>query len=202
MQLRIISRSAPLKTVQSLVSQLSGNHLTDCGVYKHKKLQLQAPRNLPRFLDTSSGEEGSAFMTSESGHTSGQVWGEINVTPMIDLLLVLLIIFMVIAPVVPHALDAALPHPSISGNIQPETPIVVQIMNAGNGRLGYKINQEDVKINELGSRLSLILSARANKVMFVKGSDNLDFAAVARVMDIAKGAGADHIGLITDKKTL
>jgi biopolymer transport protein TolR len=141
-------------------------------------------------------------MTTESGHASGQVWGEINVTPMIDVLLVLLIIFMLIGPVVPHALDATLPHPSINANIQPETPIVVQIMNAGDGRLIYKINQDHVRIDELGSRLSSILSARADKVMFVKDNDNLDFATVARVMDIAKGAGADHIGLITKKDKL
>ncbi len=141
-------------------------------------------------------------MTTESGHTSGQVWCEINVTPMIDVLLVLLIIFMLIAPVVPHALDAALPHPSIGAHIRPETPLVVQITSVSGGLLSYKVNHEEINIDELGSRLSSILSARADKVMFVKGDDNLDFSAVARVMDIAKGAGADHIGLITGKKTL
>ena len=141
-------------------------------------------------------------MTTEGCHTSGRVWGEINVTPMIDVLLVLLIIFMLIAPVAPHALDAALPRLSINANIHPEIPLVVQITSASGGLLSYKINQNDVNIDELGSRLSSILSARADKVMFVKGGDNLDFSAVARVIDIAKGAGADHIGLITGKKTL
>ena len=141
-------------------------------------------------------------MTTEGGYASGQVRGEINVTPMIDVLLVLLIIFMVIAPVAPHALDAALPHPSVNANIQPETPIVVQIASVRNGLLSYKINQNNVSLDELGSRLSSIFSARADKVMFVKGGDNLDFAAVARVIDIAKGAGADHVGLITNKETM
>jgi Biopolymer transport protein len=141
-------------------------------------------------------------MTTVSGNSSGQLWGEINVTPMIDVLLVLLIIFMLIVPRVPHALNAALPHPAINTNINPETPVVIQILSAGNGLLSYKINQEAVSIDELGNRLSSILSARADKVMFVKGDENLDFSAVAKVMDIAKGAGADHIGLITSNDPL
>jgi biopolymer transport protein TolR len=139
-------------------------------------------------------------MTTVTGNSSGHLGGEINVTPMIDVLLVLLIIFMLIAPVVPHALDAALPHSYVNRNISIETPIVVQILSAGDGLLSYKVNQDTVNITELGSRLSSILSVRANRVMFVKGDENLDFSAVARVMDIAKGAGADHIGLITYKK--
>jgi biopolymer transport protein ExbD len=59
-----------------------------------------------------------------------------------------------------------------------------------------------VSIDELGDRLSSIFSVRAEKVMFVKADDNLDFATIAKVMDIAKGAGADHIGLLTSKDPL
>ena len=68
--------------------------------------------------------------------------------------------------------------------------------------MGYKINQDDVSINELGSRLSFILSIRADKVMFVRGDDGLDFSTIAKVMDIGRGAGADHIGLLTSKDML
>ncbi len=128
--------------------------------------------------------------------------GDINVTPMIDVLLVLLIIFMVIAPVVPRGLDAVLPQRSVNPNPQPESPIVVQILSARGGVLSYKINQDDVSLDELGSRLSSLFSARADKVMFVKGGDNLDFSTIARVMDIGRGAGADHIGLMTSKNPL
>jgi biopolymer transport protein ExbD len=141
-------------------------------------------------------------MAIENGHASGQPRGDINVTPLIDVLLVLLIIFMVIVPVVPRGLHAALPQRPINPNPRTETAIVVQIINVRNGLVVYKINQDDVSIDELGSRLSAIFSVRADKVMFVKGDDNLEFSTIARVMDIGKGAGAEHIGLLTSKDTL
>jgi len=139
-------------------------------------------------------------MTVESGHASSQLRGDINVTPMIDVLLVLLIIFMVIAPVVPHGLRAALPQRSAHQG--PSNPIVVRIMSARNGPLSYKINQDDVTIADLGNRLGSIFSACADRVMFVKADGNLDFSAIATVMDIGRSAGADHIGLLTSKDPL
>lgn len=141
-------------------------------------------------------------MTIENGHASDQPRGEINVTPLIDVLLVLLIIFMVISPTLPYGLNAALPQRSMNRNPKPETPIIVQIITAGNGLPTYQINRDAVSIDELGSRIRTILSARADKTMFVRGDDNLDFAAVARVMDIGKGAGAGRIGLLTSKGAL
>lgn len=141
-------------------------------------------------------------MTIESSHASDQPLCDINVTPLIDVLLVMLIVFMVIAPVLPYGLNASLPQRSINPNPKPETPVVVQIMRTGNGPLSYKINRDDVSIDELGNRLSSILSTQGNKSMFVKGDGKLDFAAVAKVMDIGRGAGADRIGLLTSKRAL
>src|SRR5579863_5841367 len=134
-------------------------------------------------------------MAIEMGHASGQLRGDINVTPLIDVLLVLLIVFMVIVPATPHGLNAVLPQRSM--NLSADTPIVVQIMSARDGQLSYTINQEKVAINDLGNRLNAIFSLRADKVICIKADDNLDFSAVAQVMDVAKTAGANHIGLLT-----
>lgn len=141
-------------------------------------------------------------MAFENDHASGQLRGDINVTPMIDVLLVLLVIFMVIAPVLPHGLEGALPQRSVNPNPKPDNPIVVQILGARDGLVSYKINQESVSLDELGSRLSAIFSVRADRVMFVRADDHLAFSTIATVVDIGKGAGADHIGLLTPSDKL
>jgi biopolymer transport protein TolR len=146
-------------------------------------------------------------MTSQASQSIGRMLGEINVTPMIDILLVLLIIFMVIAPVTPRGLAADLPQRSANANPRQEAPIVVRITSDPSGQQpSYKINQEAVSLDELGSRLSAILSVRADKAMFIKADDSaddgLDFSTIARVMDIGKDAGADRIGLLTSKDSL
>jgi biopolymer transport protein TolR len=131
----------------------------------------------------------------------GGAMGEINVTPMIDILLVLLIIFMVIVPVTPRGLDALVPQPPKNPNQNQENSrtIVVQVQSGAGGVPNYLINETPVAKADLDTKLNEIFATRAEKVMFVKGDPNLDFQAVATVIDIGHGVGVDHIGLITPK---
>jgi biopolymer transport protein TolR len=133
----------------------------------------------------------------------GSNMSDINVTPMIDILLVLLIIFMVIVPVTPKGLDALVPQPPKNPQQQQQPndrTIVVQVIyHPGQVVPGYKINETDVDHRDLLQKLTDIYANRAERVMFVRGDDDVNFAYVADVIDIGKAAGVDHIGLMTPK---
>jgi len=127
------------------------------------------------------------------------VMAEMNIVPLIDVLLVLLIIFMVITPLTPKGLEALVPQPPPPGaqadpDIQAKT-VVVQVGVGGT----LKINQEPSDWTNLGSRLDEIFKTRAERIAFIKGEDNVEFMHVARAIDIMKMSGIEKVGLITAK---
>ncbi len=124
---------------------------------------------------------------------------EMNVVPLIDILLVMIIIFMVITPTTPKGLDALVPQPPPPG--QPPNQdilnktVVVQVLR---GNL-LKINEEPTTWDTMGQRLEDIFKTRAEKIAFVKGDDDVNFEKIARAIDIMRSSGIDKVGLMTAK---
>lgn len=127
---------------------------------------------------------------------------EINVTPLVDVLLVLLIIFMIISPVKPQGLNAEIPQPPDKN--QPSPPdldhsVVAEVVRSGND-VQVRINQRAVAWENLDAQLNEIYKLRAQRVLFIRGDDDLDFVDVIRVIDAAKATKLDiTIGLFTAK---
>jgi len=136
-------------------------------------------------------------MSMNVGGNKGAM-SNINITPYIDILLVLLIIFMVITPVKQMDLDVKVPQTSQDNNDKGAVdPNVIVVSIGESARIA--INNEETTIGQLGSKLQDIYSKRANKNMFVSASPKLAYSDVVKVIDIAKGAGVGDIGLLTEE---
>jgi biopolymer transport protein TolR len=131
-------------------------------------------------------------MAMSTGEIKGTI-ADMNVVPLIDILLVLLIIFMVISPAVPQGLQAAIPQENKISSPPAQGTVVVQVSPGGK----IKINNETTDFKELGPRMEAIFKNRLDKVAFVKGDDNVLFQDIARTIDILRGSGIDKVGLIT-----
>lgn len=136
-------------------------------------------------------------MAMSMGSGSGPK-SDINMTPMIDVLLVLIIIFMVITPLTPKGLEALVPQPP-PPNSKPQPPderTVVVTINKDHSML---LNTEPIAVNVLQKRLEDVFKTRAERIMFVKGDPDIEYHYVAEVIDMAHGAGVDKVGLMPFK---
>ena len=120
---------------------------------------------------------------------------DINVTPMIDVLLVLIIIFLVITPTVSTGHDTAIPQPAPDSTARAEPPLDIVVGISKDHE--YSINQEPVQLAALEPRLRSLRTLTSRSVIFVRGHRALEFYDVIGVIDIARGAGWDRIGLMT-----
>ena len=129
---------------------------------------------------------------------SGSMKSDINMTPMIDVLLVLIIIFMVITPLTPKGIEALVPQPPPPGQKANESDLRTVVITI-DAKHNMAVNSEDTDEAKLGGRLEEIFKTRAERVVFVKGDPSIDFSWVAKAIDIAHGAGIDKVGLMTAK---
>jgi biopolymer transport protein TolR len=136
-----------------------------------------------------------------SGGGPGGKFGSMNLTPLIDVLLTLLVIFMIITPVTSLGEKALIPQPPPK-NSKPQKnnrSVVLQVSAGPGGQPLLEINQHSVNWPDLTQQLTDIYETRAEKVLFIKADDDVPWQDVAAVIDTAHLAGVDKVGLITAK---
>ena len=139
-----------------------------------------------------------AMIVHQNG-THNRVLSEINITPFVDVMLVLLIIFMVTAPLLQQGLPVHLPEAAAPALKRTKTDVVLTLQKGGGIFIGD--DKTPIPIDEVEGRLAGIYSAKEQKDLFIKADTDLTYGTVVRIMSLAKKAGVDRIGMITQPET-
>ncbi len=128
-----------------------------------------------------------------------QALSDINVTPLVDVMLVLLVIFMVTAPLMQQGIDVQLPK-SVSQNLpqEPENPLILSITR----NQVYYLNETPIPKKQLAERLKIILRNRRSKAIYLKADRNLPYGVVVETMDVLNRLGVENLGMVTELRSL